>query len=69
MERSQKRQIKQAKIDLLAILLKISTDDLTDNEIEIVYLLASDVDIQQKLKESLVRDISLRDVMKLIKGK
>lgn len=51
---------KQQKINLYLSLLKKSDDELTDSEIDLMYLLSKDKDIQQLLNDSLkdVRQIT-----------
>ena len=44
-----RKEIKQKKIELYRLLLKLEENDITDNEIDIMYLLAKDKDIQEKL--------------------
>ena len=58
---TQSKEIKEAKRRLFALLLKCSNNSLFDNEVDIMYYLSIDRDIQEILKKASVVKKLLRE--------
>jgi hypothetical protein len=64
MEFRNKRALKKAKFELLFLLVELQ-NEITDEEKQIMFALLDDPQVQEKIKQAFVKDITLEQVLKL----